>query len=269
MGAGVDRLVIAVGVSTLVHAAVLAGIVGNPRLAVTGAGASAAVSVRLVPEGRPKATETAVATAVPHRRQAASNAAIKSASSDASAADNDARGDGQTQSASTGRSGEAPAEPDQAGSSSAPEAAGTDAASAGETDATTDDSGARANAHTDRSRTRPPQPTAASGARGQASQRQLAQRARAAVERELARYFHYPRLARQRGWEGRVVLRLRITSGGRIEAVTVVDSSGRAILDRAAREALARVKRLPGLADAPMPRALVLNLPVTYRLEAG
>jgi len=44
----------------------------------------------------------------------------------------------------------------------------------------------------------------------------------------------YPDEARLRGWEGRIVLKFLVTTGGRVEEVTVVQSSGHAILDRAA-----------------------------------
>lgn len=44
----------------------------------------------------------------------------------------------------------------------------------------------------------------------------------------------YPRMAREQGWQGKVVLRTHITSGGRVKNVTVQESSGFSLLDKSA-----------------------------------
>jgi len=48
----------------------------------------------------------------------------------------------------------------------------------------------------------------------------------------------YPEMARARGWEGEVVLKVRVAATGRPEAVAVKRSSGRHLLDDAAIEAV-------------------------------
>lgn len=93
--------------------------------------------------------------------------------------------------------------------------------------------------------------------------------AREAIVAELARYFHYPRLAQQRGWEGTVVLTVRILPDGRLDEIRVKRSSGRSLLDRSARHALAEVERLPQFADRIGNDGLALEIPVTYRLESA
>lgn len=50
----------------------------------------------------------------------------------------------------------------------------------------------------------------------------------------------YPRIARQRGWEGEVLLKLSVSSEGQVEQVAIVRSSGHAVLDRAAVRAVRR-----------------------------
>jgi protein TonB len=50
----------------------------------------------------------------------------------------------------------------------------------------------------------------------------------------------YPRLARKNGWEGRVVLRVRVSPAGRPVTVVVATSSGHACLDDAAVDAVKR-----------------------------
>ncbi len=82
----------------------------------------------------------------------------------------------------------------------------------------------------------------------------------------LAPYFHYPRLAQRRGWEGTVALGLHITPEGRLRDIRVIRGSGHAVLDRAARQALARVGHLPAEEIHLPPGGLELVLPVEYRL---
>lgn len=108
-------------------------------------------------------------------------------------------------------------------------------------------------------------------ATGDASTSSKAQRAEAreAIVSELARHFSYPRLAQRRGWEGTVVLTVRILPDGRLDEIRVKRSSGRSLLDRSARRALTRVERLPEFADRVGGNGLALEIPVTYRLESA
>lgn len=108
-------------------------------------------------------------------------------------------------------------------------------------------------------------------ATGNATTNSKAQRveAREAIVAELAKHFRYPRLAQQRGWEGTVVLTVRILSDGRLDEIRVKRSSGRSLLDRSARQALAGIERLPQFADRIGEDGLALEIPVTYRLESA
>jgi protein TonB len=75
----------------------------------------------------------------------------------------------------------------------------------------------------------------------------------------------YPAIARRKGWQGIVVLQLRIESGGEISRLQVNESSGYPVLDRAAVECLQ-------LASIPQARrwlngeAVEILVPVEYRL---
>jgi protein TonB len=90
---------------------------------------------------------------------------------------------------------------------------------------------------------------------------QLALRIHEAVQS----HFHYPLLARRHGWEGEVLLMLRVESDGRFSAIRVLSSSGHRVLDRAAVEALDRLARLPDARGVPPP-GMETELPVRYRL---
>lgn len=73
----------------------------------------------------------------------------------------------------------------------------------------------------------------------------------------------YPPIARRMGWEGRVVLIIRLCEDGTLKEVRVAESSGYEILDRNAVET---VRKVAHLFPKP-PVEVVVRLPVSYRLE--
>lgn len=82
----------------------------------------------------------------------------------------------------------------------------------------------------------------------------------------VAKHLNYPLLARRRGWEGDVLLGLRIDKNGRFQEIKVLRSSGYGLLDQAAVRALSRTaEELPSLLLS-FYDPLTLELPVTYRL---
>jgi protein TonB len=75
----------------------------------------------------------------------------------------------------------------------------------------------------------------------------------------------YPDLARRRGWEGRVVLRVTVDVTGRPTDVAVGTTSGYPLLDEAAASAVRDWKFTPArLAGVPVMAAV--DVPVTFRL---
>jgi protein TonB len=77
----------------------------------------------------------------------------------------------------------------------------------------------------------------------------------------------YPRLARRAGEEGSVLCRLDLAPSGEVVAVEVLESSGSARLDEAARLALARWRFEPRRVDGRPVAAQVLHR-VTFRLSS-
>lgn len=126
----------------------------------------------------------------------------------------------------------------------------------------------QAQAHTRSAERDAPVETSAAGTANTSSKAQRAA-ARDAIVAELARHFRYPRLAQRHGWEGTVVLSVRILPDGRLDDIRITRSSGRALLDRSARRALAGVERLPQFADRIGEGGIALEIPVTYRLESA
>jgi protein TonB len=75
----------------------------------------------------------------------------------------------------------------------------------------------------------------------------------------------YPGIARRRGIEGQVVLRVAVDPSGHAAAVSVVRSSGSDLLDEAAREAVAHWTFRPARM-AGQPIGADVEVPVTFRL---
>lgn len=100
-------------------------------------------------------------------------------------------------------------------------------------------------------------PTAEAGARNQL----LGQ-----LQTHLSRYLVYPPLARQRGWEGTVLLGLRVESDGHLDKIRIERSSGYAVLDHSALNSVNRLGQLAEVSAWLNGRGMDMQLPVIYRL---
>lgn len=87
-------------------------------------------------------------------------------------------------------------------------------------------------------------------------------RVRAAFEERKT----YPALARNRGWEGEVAVRLRVEADGRLTQLRLDHSSGVRVLDEAALYTLRQVRTLPEARDWLGGRHFDMVLPIQYRL---
>jgi len=77
---------------------------------------------------------------------------------------------------------------------------------------------------------------------------------------------NYPRMARQRHWEGRVVLRVFVTADGHCGDLSVQRSSGHEALDEAAMDAVKQWRFVPGKhGDSAV--ASWVNVPIEFSLE--
>jgi protein TonB len=75
----------------------------------------------------------------------------------------------------------------------------------------------------------------------------------------------YPELARQMGYEGLVILKVRVSRHGTCLAIEVRKSSGYEVLDKAAREAVKRWKFKPAMADGS-PVEGEVEIPIRFKL---
>ncbi len=88
-----------------------------------------------------------------------------------------------------------------------------------------------------------------------------------ALATAIAHNRHYPRLSRRRGEEGRVVVGFHIAADGRLEAVRVLESSGRPRLDRAAVQTVQRTSPFRPPPSSLTPDEREIRLPVVFRLH--
>ncbi|MCW5729897.1 MAG: TonB family protein [Alphaproteobacteria bacterium] len=75
----------------------------------------------------------------------------------------------------------------------------------------------------------------------------------------------YPRRARERGIEGRVTLKVEVLADGSAGSVQVIGSSGHALLDRAALDAVRTWRFRPAERDG-VPLVSSIEIPVSFRL---
>ncbi len=83
------------------------------------------------------------------------------------------------------------------------------------------------------------------------------------ISQIIQKNISYPPIARRMGWEGRVVLSIKLCTDGTVKEIKVLESSGYEVLDR---NAVDTVRRVSGLFPKP-PVEVVVKVPVNYRLE--
>lgn len=77
---------------------------------------------------------------------------------------------------------------------------------------------------------------------------------------------NYPRIARSRGWQGKVLLRVQVSTAGKSDTVSVHKSSGHEILDESAIEAVKQWRFIPARrGDTPVASSVVV--PILFTLQ--
>lgn len=111
-----------------------------------------------------------------------------------------------------------------------------------------------------------PQASNPAPARPHSSAENLSKHISAALKNRLARHFEYPWLARQRGWQGRVLLSLHIAGNGDLSHWKVEQTSGYRTLDQSALKAARHIEHLPQAERWLHGESLEVHLPVQYKL---
>jgi len=123
----------------------------------------------------------------------------------------------------------------------------------------------------EQSRTKqPPQPQAdnENKAKPNLSLTQVRERIRGHLHDNLDRhfYYHYPRLARKRGWQGEVLLTLKIESDGVISRILITKSTGYSLLDETAIKTVKKISNVKKISQWLNGRSIEMELPVIYHL---
>lgn len=90
---------------------------------------------------------------------------------------------------------------------------------------------------------------------------------RGKLQTDLARYFSYPAIARQRGWQGHVQIGFRVQPDGKLTNIYIARSSGHRLLDKSALKALRQVEPLADAAALLKGQSVDMELPVIYKLQ--
>ena len=91
---------------------------------------------------------------------------------------------------------------------------------------------------------------------------------RASVMEFITGQLNYPAIARRKGWQGVVKLELLIESDGHISDLHIEQTSGYALLDKAALDSL-QLAHVPNAAQWLDGKAVSIIVPVEYRLVDG
>ena len=87
------------------------------------------------------------------------------------------------------------------------------------------------------------------------------------ISKQIKRYQKYPAPAQRRGWEGTAEVLLQIAADGNVTGITLGKSSGHAILDEEALNMVRRASPLPAAPPDLRGRALVVTVPIVFRLQ--
>ena len=100
------------------------------------------------------------------------------------------------------------------------------------------------------------------------SREQQKQHLRASVMAFITGQLNYPAIARRKGWQGVVKLQLLIESDGHISDLHIQQTSGYALLDKAALSSL-QLAHVPDASQWLDGKAVSIVVPVEYRLVGG
>jgi len=87
------------------------------------------------------------------------------------------------------------------------------------------------------------------------------------LDKALSKHFYYPKSARRKNRQGKVILAFTINSNGLIEHVRVDMSSGYTVLDEAAIKAFKKIEMNEFLANVLLGTTTEYTLPISYRLN--
>ncbi|MFM9970002.1 MAG: energy transducer TonB [Burkholderiales bacterium] len=83
------------------------------------------------------------------------------------------------------------------------------------------------------------------------------------------RYKRYPAIAMEKGWAGKVEVRIVIGTNGMTQSIVVKTSSGFEVLDKTALDMVTKAKPMTPIPPALRGREFTLDIPVIFTLQTG
>ncbi len=83
------------------------------------------------------------------------------------------------------------------------------------------------------------------------------------------RYRRYPAQAMEKGWQGRVEIRLSIGANGMIQGAAIRTSSGHQVLDDTALDMIRKAKPMTQIPQVLRGREFIVDVPVIFDLKTG
>jgi periplasmic protein TonB len=85
--------------------------------------------------------------------------------------------------------------------------------------------------------------------------------------RAIAKHKSYPKIAQMRGWQGEVLLDLKLDGSGNVQSASIKESSGHESLDNQALEMVRKASPFPAPPEALRGRSFNITVPVSFKLE--
>lgn len=87
--------------------------------------------------------------------------------------------------------------------------------------------------------------------------------------RAIAKHKQYPKIAQMRGWQGDVIVDLKLNGDGNVLSAKVHESSGHEALDKQALEMVKKASPFPTPPEALRGRTFNITVPVSFKLETA
>lgn len=110
----------------------------------------------------------------------------------------------------------------------------------------------------------PPPPTGPTAAQVDAAKGEYKRQLLAAMNRHKK----YPRIAKSRGWQGKVIIQFNLDRNGNILSKTVVQSSGHSALDKAALKMAEKAAPFPKPPSVLQGDSFNIKVPVPFKLKS-
>lgn len=113
----------------------------------------------------------------------------------------------------------------------------------------------------------PPQPVAPKAQPESVRELALVQKYKDSISGLIRSHENYPIVAKRRGWEGTTVVGLTLALDGSVKGISVIESSGRDILDEAALTMVRKAAPLPRAPEELRGQERMVRVPIVFKLQ--